>query len=117
MVKGSEEILTAVRNLKSQSIKQQNTALEEAAKTVLINEERITPVDTRRLLGDAIVGKPRSIKGIRQISIGYGKPVGWRAHFVDTGTIKQPAQNITLRTIYSSTDEVESIFIKHMKVK
>lgn len=117
MVKGSEEILNAVKNLKLQTVRAQNNALEDAADAVIENEKRVTPTDTRRLLGNALVGKPRSIKGIRQISIGYGRDQGWRAHFVDTGTIKQPAQNITLRTIESSTDEVESIFVKHMKVK
>ena len=114
MVKGDADVLAAVRNLKQQTIRKQNEALP-----VL---DRITPGDTSRLVGNVAKGTPRSRKGIRQIDVGYaGKSgsgaAGWRAHFVDTGTIKQPPQNIRARTEAASIKDVERTLVDHMKVK
>ena len=122
MVKGDKDVLSAVRNLKQQTIRNQNLALDDAADVVMATLDRITPVDTARLLGNVAKSKPRSKKGIRQIDIGYaGKSgsgaAGWRAHFVDTGTIKQRPQNIRIRTEAASIDEVERVMVEHMKVK
>lgn len=122
MVKGDTDVLSAVRNLKQQTVRKQNLALEDAADVVMATLDRITPVDTARLLGNVAKSKPRSKKGIRQIDIGYaGKSgsgaAGWRAHFVDTGTIKQRPQNIRIRTEAASIDEVERVMVEHMKVK
>ena len=122
MVKGDADVLSAVRNLKQQTVRKQNLALEDAADVVMATLDRITPVDTARLLGNVAKSKPRSKKGIRQIDIGYaGKSgsgaAGWRAHFVDTGTIKQRPQNIRIRTEAASIDEVERVMVEHMKVK
>lgn len=122
MVKGDKDVLSAVRNLKQQTIRNQNLALDEAADVVMATLDRITPVDTARLLGNVAKSKPRSKKGIRQIDVGYaGKSgsgaAGWRAHFVDTGTIKQHPQNIRIRTEAASIDEVERVMVEHMKVK
>lgn len=122
MVKGDADVLSAVRNLKQQTVRKQNLALDEAADVVMATLDRITPVDTARLLGNVAKGKPRSKKGIRQIDVGYaGKSgsgaAGWRAHFVDTGTIKQRPQNIRIRTEAASIDEVERVMVEHMKVK
>lgn len=122
MVKGDKDVLSAVRNLKQQTIRNQNLALDDAADVVMATLDRITPVDTARLLGNVAKSKPRSKKGIRQIDVGYaGKSgsgaAGWRAHFVDTGTIKQRPQNIRIRTEAASIDEVERVMVEHMKVK
>ena len=122
MVKGDSDVLSAVRNLKQQTVRKQNLALDEAADVVMATLDRITPVDTSRLLGNVAKSKPRSKKGIRQIDVGYaGKSgsgaAGWRAHFVDTGTIKQRPQNIRIRTEAASIDEVERVMVEHMKVK
>lgn len=122
MVKGDKDVLSAVRNLKQQTVRKQNLALEDAADVVMATLDRITPVDTARLLGNVAKSKPRSKKGIRQIDVGYaGKSgsgaAGWRAHFVDTGTIKQRPQNIRIRTEAASIDEVERVMVEHMKVK
>lgn len=122
MVKGDADVLSAVRNLKQQTVRKQNLALDDAADVVMATLDRITPVDTARLLGNVAKGKPRSKKGIRQIDVGYaGKSgsgaAGWRAHFVDTGTIKQRPQNIRIRTEAASIDEVERVMVEHMKVK
>lgn len=122
MVKGDTDVLSAVRNLKQQTVRKQNLALEDAADVVMATLDRITPVDTARLLGNVAKSKPRSKKGIRQIDIGYaGKSgsgaAGWRAHFVDTGTIKQRPQNIRIRTEAASIDEVERVMVERMKVK
>lgn len=122
MVKGDADVLSAVRNLKQQTVRKQNLALEDAADVVMATLDRITPVDTARLLGNVAKSKPRSKKGIRQIDIGYaGKSgsgsAGWRAHFVDTGTIKQRPQNIRIRTEAASIDEVERVMVERMKVK
>ena len=122
MVKGDKDILSAVRNLKQQTVRKQNLALEDAADVVMATLDRITPVDTARLLGNVAKGKPRSKKGIRQIDVGYAGKVGsgaagWRAHFVDTGTIKQRPQNIRIRTEAASIDEVERVMVERMKVK
>lgn len=122
MVKGDTDVLSAVRNLKQQTVRKQNLALDDAADVVMATLDRITPVDTERLLGNVAKGKPRSKKGIRQIDVGYaGKTgsgaAGWRAHFVDTGTIKQRPQNIRIRTEAASIDEVERVMVEHMKVK
>lgn len=122
MVKGDSDVLSAVRNLKQQTVRKQNLALEDAADVVMATLDRITPVDTARLLGNVAKSKPRSKKGIRQIDVGYaGKSgsgaAGWRAHFVDTGTIKQRPQNIRIRTEAASIDEVERVMVEHMKVK
>lgn len=122
MVKGDTDVLSAVRNLKQQTIRNQNLALDDAADVVMATLDRITPVDTARLLGNVAKSKPRSKKGIRQIDVGYaGKSgsgaAGWRAHFVDTGTIKQRPQNIRIRTEAASIDEVERVMVEHMKVK
>lgn len=122
MVKGDADVLSAVRNLKQQTVRKQNLALEDAADVVMATLDRITPVDTARLLGNVAKSKPRSKKGIRQIDIGYaGKSgsgaAGWRAHFVDTGTIKQRPQNIRIRTEAASIDEVEHVMVERMKVK
>ena len=122
MVKGDTDVLSAVRNLKQQTVRKQNLALEDAADVVMATLDRITPVDTARLLGNVAKSKPRSKKGIRQIDVGYaGKSgsggAGWRAHFVDTGTIKQRPQNIRIRTEAASIDEVERVMVEHMKVK
>lgn len=122
MVKGDADVLAAVRNLKQQTIHKQNEALEAAADVVLPVLDRITPVDTSRLVGNVAKGTPRSRKGIRQIDVGYaGKSgsgaAGWRAHFVDTGTIKQPPQNIRARTEAASIKDVERTLVDHMKVK
>lgn len=122
MVKGDADVLSAVRNLKQQTVRKQNLALDDAADVVMATLDRITPVDTARLLGNVAKSKPRSKKGIRQIDVGYaGKAgsgaAGWRAHFVDTGTIKQRPQNIRIRTEAASIDEVERVMVEHMKVK
>lgn len=122
MVKGDADVLSAVRNLKQQTVRKQNSALDDAADVVMATLDRITPVDTARLLGNVAKSKPRSKKGIRQIDVGYaGKSgsgaAGWRAHFVDTGTIKQRPQNIRIRTEAASIDEVERVMVEHMKVK
>ncbi len=122
MVKGDKDILSAVRNLKQQTVRKQNLALEDAADVVMVTLDRITPVDTAQLLGNVAKGKPRSKKGIRQIDVGYAVKsgsgaAGWRAHFVDTGTIKQRPQNIRIRTEAASIDEVERVMVEHMKVK
>ena len=122
MVKGDTDVLSAVRNLKQQTVRKQNLALDDAADVVMATLDRITPVDTARLLGNVAKSKPRSKKGIRQIDVGYAwksgsGAAGWRAHFVDTGTIKQRPQNIRIRTEAASIDEVERVMVEHMKVK
>lgn len=70
MVKGDSDVLSAVRNLKQQTVRKQNLALDDAADVVMATLDRITPVDTSRLLGNVAKSKPRSKKVSARLILG-----------------------------------------------
>lgn len=107
----------AIMGLSISAARIQREALDEAADEVVPILERNTPTDTRRLFGSAAKGKVRMKNGSRQVVIGYkgqtgSGAAGWRAHFPDTGTIYQPAQNISLHTQQQSEGTVKNAFVK-----
>ena len=121
MAEGADEIIAALRKVRAGSIAKMNDALDESADILIKNLEPLVPVDEANLRADIKKTKPRSRQGIRQITVGFAGSAGvgatgWRAHFVDTGTIKQAGSYMSEHARTASEQAILQSIVKRMRV-
>ena len=116
MVEGTEELLANIKKLQVNNRKQARKALNEGAKELEKTLARNTPKDSGQLASDITKsGLKGSGQGEMEIDVGFGKAHGWRAHFPDTGTVYQRAQNFSERSTEEARGKVQEIYAKHIK--
>lgn len=120
MTKGLDEILSNLTKLQVKAPKVARQAVTEVAEEFAKELRKNTPYDGREwdehLKEDVVVtGFKGANQGIISKDIGYGKKTGYRAHFPDSGTIYQQAQNFTEQTINEMTPRAKEIFAEKVK--
>ena len=121
MAEGADEIIAALGTVRAGSIAKMNETLDESADILIKNLRPLVPVDKADVKGDIKKTKPRSRHGIRQITVGFAGSAGvgatgWRAHFVDTGTIKHTGSYMSEHARTASEQEILQHIVKRMKV-
>lgn len=119
MTEGIDDVLENLTKLQVQNKKGAKQAVTEVADMF---KETLYPLTPRGGFADEhlqdqinISGFKGANEGIISKDIGYGKPVGWRAHFPDDGTIHQPSQNFKERAINIATPKAKEIYAKRLK--
>lgn len=89
-------------------------ALELASKELAEALELRTPYDPSKsgvhAKDNVVIGKYEN----EQIIVGYSKLVSWRMHFVEYGTVKQPAQGFVATTEAQMQQRVFEIVQRHI---
>lgn len=116
MTEGLSDLLGNIKKLqannRSQGIKAVKKAGEHTQK--ILREE--TPKSSGNLASDTTQSGLRgSGQGEIEIDIGFGKAEGWRAHFPDSGTIYQRAQNFSEKTVERARPGVIEIYEDHIR--
>lgn len=115
-IKGIEEMVKNIQKLETQNKRAANKAVREAADLVEKNLIGNTPKDSGELASSTVQsGIKGSSTGDIEIDVGYNHESGWRAHFVDSGTIYQKGQHFKDKTTEGSRDGVLNIFDKNIK--
>lgn len=116
MTQGIEQMLQNIKKLqvnnRTQGIKAVKAGADHTKDTLAKN----TPVSSGVLASDVITsGLKGSGQGEMEIDIGFGGAEGWRAHFPDSGTIHQRAQNFSEKTVEESRPKVLGIYEDHIR--
>jgi len=111
---GVNEMLQAIRSrLGAGAARLENKALQEAGEIMGEAQREKVAVSDRANLhmrDDIKVSRVRKQDGVKFVLIGPGKETGWRAHFLEFGTKKTPAQPF----IYPAFHEQKAAVEQHM---
>ncbi|PWW37399.1 MULTISPECIES: HK97-gp10 family putative phage morphogenesis protein [Paenibacillus] len=95
-LQGVEQMLAAIRQKMGDGAKTlENKALREGGEIFAAAQRESVAVSGYNHLhikDDIKVSSVRSKNGDKYVAIGPGKATGWRAHFLEFGTSKMPAQ-------------------------
>lgn len=115
-ITGARAIEENLRKLVIKEKQVRNRALKKAANEVAKQLEMNTPSGTSHggthLKDDVQVSSPTEDG---HITVGFGKETGWRAHFVEMGTMKQPPQGFIQRTEEQMQNKVLEIIRAEVK--
>lgn len=119
MTKGLDAILSNLTKLQVKAPKTARAAVIEVADKFEKQLKTNTPVDEKfidHLRDDTVVsGFKGASEGIISKDIGYGKSMGWRAKYPDSGTIYQRGQEFEEKTINQMTPVAKEIFAEKVK--
>jgi HK97 gp10 family phage protein len=111
-----EEMLANVTRLEVEAPKKARKGINKGAEIFANHLKQDTPVDSGALASDVTAGPMKSTTGKFEKQVGYGGKTGWRAHFPDKGTKKQPAQNFSIKAQEQSREEVLEVYAKEMRL-
>ncbi|EJW14221.1 HK97 gp10 family phage protein [Paenibacillus alvei] len=113
-LQGINEMLQAIRSrLGAGAARLENKALQEGGEIIAEAQREKVAVSDRASLhmrDDIKVSRVRRQDGVKFVLIGPGKETGWRAHFLEFGTKKTPAQPF----IYPAFHEQKAAVEQHM---
>lgn len=116
MTEGIEELLSNIKKLQVNNRKQGIKAVKEGAEHTQKVLAANTPKSSGALASDVTQSGLRgSGQGEMEIDIGYGNAEGWRAHFPDSGTIHQRAQNFSEKSVEEARPKVLEIYAEHIR--
>ena len=112
-VTGEEEILANLLKHRRYVEKNSRKAVRngaEAFREVLVSNTPVSSTDGEHL------SNLKSSTGVFQQDIGYDKETGWRAHFPNSGTVKQKPQHFIEKSREQAVGKVRREFIEALKV-
>lgn len=123
MVKGTDEVLAAIRALRAKGRNAQERALTEMSNDFREVLESNVPIgmkhgNTIPLKSDTQIGKIRRRQGELSVRIGFagsastGPLPAWYAHFTDTGSMKNAPSFFSTRSRAQATPELVQIMIE-----
>lgn len=116
MVEGTNEILANIKKLQMNNQRVARKAVKEAGELTEKILQKNTAKDTGALSADTTVSGIRgSGNAEMEVDIGFGTKEGWRAHFPDSGTIYQRAQNFSERTVEEARPQVIELYEERIK--
>lgn len=95
-LQGVDQMLSAIRQKLGDGAKKlENSTLREGGE-IFAEAQRelvaVSEIDHLHMRDDIKVSSVRSKDGDKYVAIGPGTATGWRAHFLELGTSKMPAQ-------------------------
>lgn len=113
-LQGINEMLQALRSkMGAGAARLENKALQEGGEIMAAAQREKVAVSDKASLhmrDDIKVSRVRRQDGVKFVMIGPGKETGWRAHFLEFGTKKTPAQPF----IYPAFHEQKAVVESHM---
>ncbi|MFW5437116.1 HK97-gp10 family putative phage morphogenesis protein [Paenibacillus apiarius] len=113
-LQGINEMLHALRSkMGSGAARLEHKALQEGGEIIAAAQREKVAVSDKASLhmrDDIKVSRVRRQDGVKFVLIGPGKGTGWRAHFLEFGTKKTPAQPF----IYPAFHEQKAAVERHM---
>ena len=88
----------------------------EAFREVLVSNTPVSSTDGEHLRDHTKKSNLKSSTGVFQQDIGYDKETGWRAHFPNSGTVKQKPQHFIEKSREQAVGKVRREFIEALKV-
>lgn len=118
-LQGINEMLQALRSkLGAGAARLENKALQAGGEIIAeAQRERVAVSDKASLhmRDDIKVSRVRRQDGVKFVLIGPGKETGWRAHFLEFGTKKAPAQPFIYPAFHEQKGAVEQHMIGEFK--
>lgn len=93
------------------------SALRKGANVVRDEAQKNAPVDDGDLKDSIKVRKQKSGKGEAAVIVAPTKPAGFHAHFIEFGTVKQPAQPFLRPAFDSKQNEALEVIITSLAKK
>ncbi|MGF6356763.1 HK97 gp10 family phage protein [Paenibacillus sp. 4624] len=107
-LQGVEQMLSAIRQKLGEGAKSLENSTLRAGGEIFAAGQRekvaVSNIDHLHIRDDIKVSGVRADDGDKYVAVGPGKKTGWRAHFLEFGTSKMPAQPF----IYPSFHEQKS---------
>ncbi|WP_413373294.1 HK97-gp10 family putative phage morphogenesis protein [Paenibacillus taichungensis] len=95
-LQGVDQMLAAIRQKLGDGAKKlENSTLREGGEIFAAAQRElvaVSEIDHLHMRDDIKVSSVRSNDGDKYVAVGPGKATGWRAHFLELGTSKMPAQ-------------------------
>lgn len=123
-VTGEEQILSNLLKHKNYIEKNSRKAVRNGAEAFRETLVKNTPIsksdkemsDKEHLFRHTKKGNLKAATGEFQQDVGYDKEIGWRAHFPNSGTVKQKPQHFVEKSREQAKSEVQKEFIKALKI-
>ena len=118
-VTGEKEILANLLKHKQYVEKNSRKAVRngaEAFREVLVSNTPVSSTDGEHLRDHTKKSNLKSSTGVFQQDNGYDKETGWRAHFPNSGTVKQKPQHFIEKSREQAVGKVRREFIEALKV-
>ncbi|NGP59887.1 HK97 gp10 family phage protein [Paenibacillus thiaminolyticus] len=118
-LEGVNEMLQALRSrMGAGAARLENKALQEGGEIIAAAQREKVAVSDKASLhmrDDIKVSRVRRQDGVKLVLIGPGKKTGWRAHFLEFGTKKSPAQPFIYPALHEQKGAVEQHMIREFQ--
>ncbi|MGW8823356.1 HK97-gp10 family putative phage morphogenesis protein [Paenibacillus lautus] len=116
---GVEQMLGSIRQKLNSGVDRLENQGLRAAGEIFADAQRekvaVSTVDHVHIRDDIKVSNVRRDMGERYVNIGPGIKTGWRAHFLEFGTRKTPAQPFIYPAFHENRERVAQLLASYMR--
>ena len=120
MVSGDAHMIEALRKLEITQTRKAKVAIKEAQAlfidTLKSQDIPFDPETVTHIRSSITQGSVVDKAGEYEAKVGYGNDVGWRVHFTDTGTSKQPARKFSEQARNAATPKILELYSQVLKL-